>query len=106
MAQTMADIEFGIFQDGLFASEAELSMADSSELAAETDGHLILEQQAEFLKVAAQQLVPGTRADLHTRHRIGAAAGVHEVLTNAKPAILGAHIELRQEQIAGKNQFQ
>src|SRR5258708_5746708 len=102
MSQAVRNVELHVFERGLLAGQAKLSMADGRQLAAEADGHLILEENAELLEIAASQRLPSTFGDGDSRHGRRAAVGMSQVLTDAEEPILGADVELRQQEVAGQ----
>src|SRR5207248_6490141 len=72
--------------------------------AAETDRHLVLEQNAEFLEHAAGQLFEGARSGPRKWNAV--AIGRDQLVADADPAILSPDVKLRQKQVAGQDQFQ
>src|SRR5689334_4783342 len=102
MSQAVRHVELRVFEEGFFASQTQLGVANAGKGLPEADRHLILKQHAEFLEVAAGKLLPGAGTDRHPRVRIGTARGMNQVLADAEPAILRTDIELRQKLIAGQ----
>ena len=79
-------------------------MANSGQLAAESDAHAAAEEDRELLELAAEQVV--VRGTSCTREIDPVAVSIDQVISQAHPAVESAHVELRQQEIAGPNQFQ
>ena len=99
----MRDFQLQVLQDGPFAGQQQLVVANAGQLAAEADRHASLQAELPFLELAAGQHAEGGRAGLI---EVVLPFWLIKLVAQAEPAIAADGIETRQQEVAGGDQFQ